>query len=52
VVRNDPRLGQQTLTVTDLVRGEPDAKWFAIPADYEIIDARSKAGIQVSQTTR
>jgi len=52
VGRNDPRLGQQTLTMTDLVRGEPDAKWFAIPADYEIIDARRKSGVQASQATR
>ncbi len=52
VVRTDPQFGRQTLTVTDLVRGEPDTMWFSVPSGYEIIDARSKSGIQVSQTIR
>jgi hypothetical protein len=36
VVRSSPQMGQLTLTVTDLVRGEPDSSWFAIPPGYEV----------------
>ena len=39
VVRNNPQMGQVTLNVTDLVRGEPDASWFAIPSGYETRNA-------------
>jgi hypothetical protein len=34
VTRNDPQLGEVTLTVTDLVQGEPDPTAFAIPSGY------------------
>lgn len=40
VVRKDPQLGQITLTVTELLRGEPDASWFSIPSGYTTVDAR------------
>ena len=36
VVRSSPQMGQLTLTVTDLVRGEPDSSWFTIPSGYEV----------------
>jgi hypothetical protein len=36
--RSDPRLGDVTYRVTSLVRGEPDAALFAIPADYTIVE--------------
>ena len=36
--RSDPRLGDVTYRVTSLVRGEPDAALFAIPADYATIE--------------
>ena len=36
VIRNSPQLGRVTLRVTDLVRGEPDASWFAIPDGYRL----------------
>jgi len=36
VARNDPQLGQLTLTVTDLVRGGPDHSWFDVPPGYEV----------------
>ena len=34
VARNDPQLGQLTLTVTDLVLGSPDHSWFDVPPGY------------------
>jgi hypothetical protein len=34
VIHSNPRLGRVTLTVTDLVQGEPDASWFAVPSGY------------------
>ncbi len=36
--RSDPRLGDVTYRVTNLVRGEPDAALFAIPSDYTTIE--------------
>jgi hypothetical protein len=35
VVRTNPQLGQVTLSVTDLVRGEPDPSLFAVPAGFQ-----------------
>jgi hypothetical protein len=42
VVRSNPQSGQVTLDVTDLVRGEPDSSWFAIPSGYEVNGRRSQ----------
>jgi hypothetical protein len=39
VVRTNPQMGQLTLTVTDLVRGDPDPSWFAVPSGYETRNA-------------
>jgi len=39
VVRSNPQMGQLTLTVTDLVRGDPDPSWFAVPSGYETRNA-------------
>ncbi|MFZ1142971.1 MAG: hypothetical protein ABR881_19115 [Candidatus Sulfotelmatobacter sp.] len=36
VIRNSPQLGEVTLKVTNLVRGEPDPSWFSIPSGYEV----------------
>jgi len=36
VLRNNPQMGQVTLTVSDLVRGEPDHSWFAVPSGYAV----------------
>ena len=33
---NDPRIGETTYKLTDLVRGEPDPSLFNIPADYTL----------------
>jgi|SRR5579859_6297864 len=36
VTRTDPQSGVVTLNVTELVRGEPDSTWFAIPSAYTV----------------
>jgi len=42
VSRNNPQLGVVTLSVTNLVRGEPDQSWFAVPSGYGVRNARSQ----------
>jgi hypothetical protein len=39
IVRNDPRLGQVTYTLTNLQRTEPAASLFAVPSDYSVKQA-------------
>jgi TonB family protein len=39
--RSDPRFGESTYQVTNIVRSEPDAALFQIPSDYTIIDSRA-----------
>ena len=36
VVRSNPQLGEVTLQVANLVRGEPDSSWFSVPSGYEV----------------
>ena len=36
VIRSNPQLGEVTLQVTNLVRGEPDLSWFSVPSGYEV----------------
>jgi hypothetical protein len=36
--RSDPRMGDQTFRLTNIVRSEPDASLFAIPPDFKIVD--------------
>lgn len=36
--RSDPRMGEQTFKLTNLVRAEPDASLFTVPADFRITD--------------
>jgi hypothetical protein len=36
VTRTDPQSGVVTLKVTELVQGEPDSTWFAIPSGYTV----------------
>jgi hypothetical protein len=35
-VRNDPRMGETSVTVTDLSREEPDPSLFQVPSDYTV----------------
>jgi hypothetical protein len=37
--RSDPRMGEQTFRLTNIVRVEPDASWFTVPADFSIADS-------------
>jgi hypothetical protein len=36
--RSDPRMGEQTFRLTTIVRTEPSASLFAVPADFRIVD--------------
>jgi len=40
--RNDPRMGEQTFRLTNIVRAEPDPSLFTVPADFKIIDGSPK----------
>jgi hypothetical protein len=37
--RSDPRMGEQTFKLTNIVRAEPDASLFTVPADFKIMDS-------------
>ncbi|MBV9770152.1 MAG: hypothetical protein JOZ32_11325 [Bryobacterales bacterium] len=37
--RSDPRMGDQTFQLTNIVRAEPDPALFTVPADFKIMDA-------------
>jgi len=39
IVRNDPRMGQVTYTLTNIQRSEPAASLFAVPSDYSVKQA-------------
>ena len=43
ITRTDPRWGRQTRRLTEISRGEPDPDYFAIPADYKMLDNRTSA---------
>jgi hypothetical protein len=36
--RTDPRMGEQTFKLTNVVRAEPDPSLFTVPADYKVTD--------------
>jgi len=38
VKHDDPRTGSQIVSVTQVSRTEPDAKWFEVPAGYKLVD--------------
>jgi hypothetical protein len=37
VIHKDPRSGEQTTTVTQVNRNEPDAAIFEIPSNYKVM---------------
>jgi hypothetical protein len=37
--RSDPRMGEQTFRLTDIVQAEPNPSLFTMPADFKIVDA-------------
>ncbi len=49
VKRVDPRHGTQIINVTDIVQGEPDAKWFQVPAGYTVVDRRVKGAVRAQK---
>jgi len=36
--RSDPRMGEQTFRLTNIVRADPDAALFTVPADFKIVE--------------
>jgi hypothetical protein len=38
--RTDPRMGEQTFRLTNVVRAEPGASLFIVPADFKIVDGQ------------
>jgi hypothetical protein len=36
--RSDPRMGDQTFQLTNIVRAEPDPSLFTVPADFKTVD--------------
>lgn len=40
--RSDPRMGEQTFQLTNIVRAEPDPSLFTIPSDFKIIEGPQK----------
>jgi hypothetical protein len=40
--RNDPRMGEQTFRLTNIVRAEPDPSLFTLPTDFKIVDGGPK----------
>jgi hypothetical protein len=36
--RSDPRMGDQTFQLTNIVRAEPDPALFAVPADFKVVE--------------
>lgn len=42
--RSDPRMGEQTFQLTNIVRSEPDASLFTVPADFKLVDGPDQKG--------
>ena len=40
--RSDPRMGEQTFQLTNIVRAEPDPSLFTVPSDFRIIEGPQK----------
>jgi hypothetical protein len=45
--RTDPRIGTQTVSLTDLKREEPDQSFFEVPEGYKIVDMTPPDGAPV-----
>jgi len=42
--RSDPRTGEQTFQLTNIVRSDPDASFFAVPPDFKLTDGPGGKG--------
>jgi hypothetical protein len=47
--RSDPRMGEQTFQLTNIVRAEPDASLFTVPADFKVVDGPQRFLYQPKQ---
>jgi hypothetical protein len=47
--RSDPRMGEQTFRLTNIVRVEPDASLFTVPADFKVIDGQQTVIYRMKQ---
>ncbi len=47
--RSDPRMGDQTFQLTNIVRAEPDASLFTVPADFKTVDGPQRILYQPKQ---
>ncbi len=43
--RQDPRFGDQNFTVSDIALGEPDTRFFQMPANFKVVDLRTPVGV-------
>jgi hypothetical protein len=49
--RSDPRTGDHTYRLTNIVRGEPDPSLFQVPADYTV-EAAPQPGVRIERRSR
>lgn len=49
--RSDPRTGEHTYRLTNIVRGEPDPSLFQVPADYTV-DTAPAPGVRIERRRR
>jgi hypothetical protein len=47
--RSDPRMGEQTFRLTNVVRAEPDPSLFAVPADFKVLDGPQNVFYRATQ---
>jgi hypothetical protein len=47
--RSDPRMGEQTYQLTNIVRAEPDASLFTVPGDFKIVEGPQRIIYQPKQ---
>jgi hypothetical protein len=47
--RSDPRMGEQTFRLTNIVRAEPDPSLFAVPADFRLTDGEQPVMYRMKQ---
>jgi hypothetical protein len=47
--RSDPRMGEQTFRLTNIVRTEPSPSLFTVPADFRIVDGPQPIFFQTKQ---
>jgi hypothetical protein len=50
--RSDPRMGEQTFQLTNIVRAEPDSSLFTVPADFKLVDASQPGNGPVTVRSR